>query len=76
MSELREAADRIVAGEDPEQVARDYPNITISMCRRSTCDHVWDGPGISFDDGLGHSAICSKCGMAAINDPSIWDDLP
>lgn len=76
---LREAADRICAGEDPETVAADYPGLMIHLSRRSTCEHVYDGPGVEFDldgGGGGWTATCSKCGAHAIDDRSIWDDLP
>ena len=32
---------------------------------RFRCEHVWDGPEISFDQGRGSSASCSRCGMSA-----------
>lgn len=45
----------------------------IHVDRRSSCDHQFDGPIVEFDGGLAMSTTCSKCGMASINDPRIWE---
>jgi hypothetical protein len=31
------------------------------------CDHVFDGPMAEFEDGLGGTSTCSKCGAWAID---------
>jgi hypothetical protein len=36
-------------------------------CPDGPCQHVWDGPTIEFDDGLGFSSTCSRCGTSAFS---------
>lgn len=72
---LKSAADRICAGENPDDVREDFPHLLFFLCPpRPKCEHVYDGPGVESDDGLSWSITCSKCGAAAIDDWSIWDD--
>jgi len=73
---LRDAVDRICAGEDPATVAADYPDLTINVSFRSTCEHDYSSHGVTSDDGCTWSAVCSKCGAAAIADHNLWDDMP
>ena len=42
----------------------DRKEVTVHICGVK-CDHVWDGPEISFDGG--ESLTCSKCGLPAID---------
>lgn len=48
------------------------PGNQICKCNcPDSCEHVWDGPGVEFDEGRGGSVSCSRCGMLAI-DHDIW----
>ncbi len=43
-------------------------------CRCScpdSCEHVWDGPTWTSDDGRAQSATCSRCGMVQM-DHDMW----
>lgn len=44
------------------------PSSNTCECRcPDSCGHQWDGPEESFDEGLGWSVTCSKCGMSAVS---------
>ncbi len=48
------------------------PSTARCRCRcPESCEHIWDGPEISFDEGRGSSATCSRCGLDAIAD-DMW----
>jgi hypothetical protein len=47
-------------------MALEDPKLTIFVCNVK-CDHLWDGPVVEFEDGLGATVTCSKCGAWAIN---------
>lgn len=40
------------------------------QCPDGPCEHVWDGPGVDFENG-GGSVDCSRCGMVAM-DHDLW----
>lgn len=79
---LREAMQRLAAGEDPATVSKEtgvlihtsYGGGTPTCkcrCPDGLCEHVWDGPSHEFEDGCGWEVTCSRCGMGAMQH-SMW----
>jgi hypothetical protein len=40
-------------------------------CPDGPCEHVWDGPTWTSEDGRASSATCGRCGMIAM-DHDMW----
>ena len=47
--------------------AKKPPELTIFICGTKGHEHIWDGPVVPFDDGLGATSTCSICGAWAVN---------
>ena len=51
-------------------VERSDNKLTLAFCGLPKCQHKWDGPWITTENG--GSATCSKCGVDAVT-VDLWE---
>lgn len=54
---------------DPMEVFICGPSTATCKCHcpNGPCEHKWDGPGVTSEDGLMSSTDCSRCGTVRID---------